>query len=337
MGIDRTVDFLNTIEGNQFSLKESLNNAEKASPLVRNRFSKAQKKPTPPNKDPPPIEKHDDNEGENITFLSEATKINMHLGEAAGNLATLRKYKSNQAMAAMQRVLDLSNQRILELTTLQERLAEQQSTARGSWMALFRADVAISQEEEHRLLVIKFLTHRSSSLMAESYDLKEEKKNIFGKPEAKSPTGAMNNCAGEEKSMATLHTTPSAVSSGTKPPREAGDIDQPRISDSQMLMLLGENDQLMREYAEMHSMIVSTHADINEISRLQTTLQEHIVYQTEQIERLFDEAHGTIGTIQQANVYLSKAGKSQSASVRLFIAAIIFMSILLLLLHSISD
>lgn len=260
------------------------------------------------------------------TFGKEAATVNTHLSEAAASITTLKRLKNNDAMQTVQRVLDLSNQRILELQDLHDKLAEQRALTKGGWFSLFRGEEEKNSQDEHEVLIIKFLTHRASTLMAESYDLREEKKPVISL-----------------EHFVPIHPYPSTAATSTKheasqvpaPPKSSSSA--PTLGDSQMQMLLSENEHLMKEYSEMQNRITATQSDMNEISRLQNTLQEHIVHQAEQIERIFDDAQVTIGTLTQANQYLKQAGKGQSTSVRFFIISVLFMSFLLLLLHFISD
>lgn len=109
------------------------------------------------------------------------------------------------------------------------------------------------------------------------------------------------------------------------------------LTEGQLQLLAVENDALMKEYTETQSQIVTTQTSLNEISRLQGTLQEQLVYQASQVDRLFDEASSTVDTLRKANTYLNQATKKQSASVRFFLWLMFFASLFVLLLHWMSD
>lgn len=110
-----------------------------------------------------------------------------------------------------------------------------------------------------------------------------------------------------------------------------------KVSDQQMQELVTENDNLLREYTEMQSALVTTQTSIQEISRLQITLQEQLVYQATQIDRLFDDSMTTTETVRKANVQLSHAASHMSRSVRFFIITVLFAAFFLLLLHFLAD
>ena len=109
------------------------------------------------------------------------------------------------------------------------------------------------------------------------------------------------------------------------------------ISPIQMQQLVSKNDALLASYSETKTSLAQAEESIFEISRLQMTLQEQLLFQESQIERLHDEAGETVETVGRANAYLANAAKSQSASVRMAAFLIIFLALFLLLVHLISD
>lgn len=109
------------------------------------------------------------------------------------------------------------------------------------------------------------------------------------------------------------------------------------LDDQQMQELITENDNLLREYNDMQQDLNVAQASINDIARLQSTLQEQLIYQATQIDRLFDEAANTTDTVRKANNQLGHAAGHQSASVRFFLYFVLFATFFLLLLHIISD
>jgi t-SNARE complex subunit (syntaxin) len=98
-----------------------------------------------------------------------------------------------------------------------------------------------------------------------------------------------------------------------------------------------ENDALVREYMDMPEQVSTTQASLNDIARLQSTLQEQLVYQAAQIDCLYDDAITTVDTVRKANTHLNQAASRQSTSVKMFIWFIFLASLFVLLLHIISD
>ena len=109
------------------------------------------------------------------------------------------------------------------------------------------------------------------------------------------------------------------------------------MDQEQMLLLAEENESLVREYQGMREQITTTQASLNEISRLQSTLQEQLVYQSALIDRLFDDAVSTIDTVKRANTQLARATRGQSTSVKLFLWFIVIATLFVLTIHIVSD
>lgn len=222
---------------------------------------------------------------------------------------------------------------ILFGTTLMTLMGWIERRSSQGWLAVFRGSVA-SQLDQHEAAIVWFLNHRFSSLSqgAESYREQLErraKESLRVKESHKYAMASARPTLDQGGTPAAGYPVP--VLSNEYLAEEFG------VSPQQMQALAMENDSLLKEYGEMKQQIDTTHASINEIARLQTTLQEQLTYQAAQIDRLFDETSTTVNTIQRANTHLTQASKKRSGSVTFFLWFMVMATLFVLLLHIISD
>jgi t-SNARE complex subunit (syntaxin) len=109
------------------------------------------------------------------------------------------------------------------------------------------------------------------------------------------------------------------------------------LDSNQLAMLVTENEGLLKEFQDTTVHVEQAAASLNEISRLQTTLQEQLMYQAAQVEHIYDDAQDVALTMAKANQQLNRATRRQSSSVGFFICFVLFATILLLILHFSSD
>lgn len=199
------------------------------------------------------------------------------------------------------------------------------------WFSILQSTPESTQQDQHEEGVIWFLNHRVSTLTKEIENVRDAQK--------KKEKEAARLRDLRRSALASSRPSEQLASASTTTPALSTEkfAEEFKVSPEQMQMLVQENDALLKEYGEMREQISNTTASLNEIVRLQSTLQEHLIYQAAQIDRLFDEAQTTVETVRKANTHLNRAARTQSTSVRFFITFIILMSLFLLLIHIISD
>lgn len=194
---------------------------------------------------------------------------------------------------------------------------------RKGWLnSLVRDGDNYSQINQHEAAVIWFLNHKVSNI-TKAY---EKAKEVESARERRTI----------EKTWARLEPKKATIGAPEIISKEAFKQEF-GVDDRQMQELITENEGLLKEYLELQDSISTAQNSINEIARLQTTLQEQLIYQSAQIDRLFDDAVVTMDTVNKANAQLNKAASNQSTTVRIFLYFVLFATILLLLLHFISD
>ena len=207
----------------------------------------------------------------------------------------------------------------------------------NGWLSFAQTSNISKELDQHEAAVIWIINHRISKLTKDAEDYRDElaSKSKVNKSKKEwrqylpPTTVSVVSPAGEETNIP----SPSAPTFETV--ETFGE--KYNLNQDQLQMLCDENDALLKEYTEMKGQIAETHTSINEIARLQGILQEQIMYQSAQVDRIFDEATITVDTVRKANIQLSNASKSMSASTKFFVWVIIIASLFVLLLHFISD
>lgn len=103
------------------------------------------------------------------------------------------------------------------------------------------------------------------------------------------------------------------------------------IPPSQLQDLIHKNEAIVKEYEEMKTHIDRTESTIFDISKLQSTLEEQLLYQNNKVDNLLDDASSSLHHLSNANKNLSSAGKKQSMSIKFVFFVLILCSILLLI------
>lgn len=105
------------------------------------------------------------------------------------------------------------------------------------------------------------------------------------------------------------------------------------LSEQQMQMLQREKQELYNELLDTQAQMKHTERSVHEIARLQTTLQESLLYQEAQIERIYDDVDIAVDMVQKGNLYLKKASGKQSTFARIMVFLILFLTGIMLFMH----
>ena len=200
--------------------------------------------------------------------------------------------------------------------------------ARRGWLSFLKAD-ALSQLDQHEATIVWFLNHRAANL---TKDFENARREVEEREREASRIRSMRRSAlasARPVEMEPIAKVPAMTSDSFA--AEFG------VSAAQMQELAQENDALVKEYSEMRNAITNTQASMNDIVRLQATLQDQLLYQEAQIDRIYDEATDTLDTVRKANAHLNRATSGQSTSVRFFLWFMVFVTLFVLVLHLISD
>lgn len=103
------------------------------------------------------------------------------------------------------------------------------------------------------------------------------------------------------------------------------------IPPSQLQELVNKNEAIIKEYEEMKTHIDKTESSIFDISKLQSTLEEQLIYQNNRVDSLLDDASNSLHLISNANKNLNSAGKKQSMSIKFVFIVLLLCSFLLLI------
>ncbi|CAE6364683.1 unnamed protein product [Rhizoctonia solani] len=119
------------------------------------------------------------------------------------------------------------------------------------------------------------------------------------------------------------------------PPEESedDDYDDLELSASQILQFEQENAALLRSMEDTLASVKVAESRLLDISALQTELVAHLTRQTEAIDQLYDEAVGSQGDVNRANVQLRKARENQADSRIFLIVFLLGASGALLFIH----
>lgn len=131
--------------------------------------------------------------------------------------------------------------------------------------------------------------------------------------------------AGGDKSIASLFglSAPSSSPVGGLPPA-MGVVpeDEPpiesQLSAAQLQQFESENSTLLSNMQDQLDSVLAAEKSLLEVSALQTELVRHLVQQTELVDRLYDEAVGSVADVGNANVQLEKA-RERAKDSRLFL------------------
>jgi syntaxin 18 len=147
---------------------------------------------------------------------------------------------------------------------------------------------------------------KEAARLAASSDLSSRAKSLFGG--GTTPTSTNGGWADEGIS-------PKSSTTAIIP-------DGPRIEDQlsqeQLQQFESENNVLLEHMQSQLDSVLSAEKSLLEISALQTELVRHLVQQTEMVEKLYDEAVGSVAEVGKANEQLKKA-KQRGSEARFFL------------------
>ncbi len=104
----------------------------------------------------------------------------------------------------------------------------------------------------------------------------------------------------------------------------------PPLTDQQIQQYSSETSQMLESMSSTLDSALLAEQSLLEIASLQTSLITHLQTQTESINLLYDDAIGSVGEVERANVQLKKA-KERGGSARLFLLVFLIGSSMALL------
>ncbi len=218
---------------------------------------------------------------------------------------------------------------ISHLQTLADTLDElEQARRKRGWFAS-STSAGHSQLSQHMAAIIIFLNHLNSVLSKRFEAMK----------------GAVRSrSVVQEKritSLAAIRKDSKPTSPNTSPTTAAAHLmdvgefaEQYGLSQDQIQMLQEEKQALFQELSQTKQQVSQAEKSVSEIVRLQITLQETLMYQETQIERLYDDSEVTLDMIQRGNVFLNKASKSQHTFRNIIVTIILIATFILWFMHS---
>lgn len=219
-------------------------------------------------------------------------------------------------------------QRIARLQESVDHLA-QQCQPKSGWFSSGTQEN--TQLVQHMSAVLWFLSHKYSMLSKAFNKISDDKQK--GKEHLKRlQDKRMSALASVQLKSPTTRKSPDVAVTESK--MKVDEFAQKYgLSSDQVQMLQHEKQELFNELQDMQGQMRQTEKSVAEIARLQTTLQESLMYQETQIERLYDDIDLTIDMVQKGNMYLNKASKNQSAFSKIMVFLILFMTGIMLFMH----
>jgi syntaxin 18 len=151
---------------------------------------------------------------------------------------------------------------------------------------------------------------REAAKLSARNDLSSRAKGLFGGPNPSGSTSASGSGWTSYPNGSGLSNT--AIIDPDEPPIES------QLSAEQLQQFESENNVLLEHMQSQLDSVLSAEKSLLEISALQTELVRHLVQQTEVVERLYDEAVGSVAEVGKANEQLKKA-KERGGEARLFL------------------
>jgi len=219
-------------------------------------------------------------------------------------------------------------QRIAGLQDLVDRVAELDKPKTG-WFSSSSTGLAESQLAQHFATIVWFLGHKYSEI-SKSFDRQ--------KANRKQDLSHLKHVQ-EKRAMALAASTlqQKSMTRPILPVEEKIAVDafaqKYDLSPDQVQMLQHEKQELFHELADTQSQMRQTERSVAEIARLQTTLQESLMYQETQIERLYDDVDTALLMVDRGNAYLGKAAKNQSAFSKIIVTLVLCLTGILLFMH----
>lgn len=242
----------------------------------------------------------------------------------------------------LQELLDLCQARVSTLQNLSEKRRESRNDTKKiskfSWIdGMFgpSSTERLSHIDQHEAAIVAFVNHRMSHLTKclES----ERSARIFRFKKSEVIANTRFSVVASRRNHPATSPPSIKLMVPEEPETPVNFAEKYDLDNSQMAMLVSENEGLLQEFQETSRQVEQAAASLNEISRLQTTLQEQLIYQAAQVEHIYDDADEVAVTMLKANQHLVSASGRQSSSVRFFVCFVLFATLLLLVLHFASD
>lgn len=231
----------------------------------------------------------------------------------------------------LQEVLDVATGRVAVLQQSAESRAQRRRELHAQdagiisrVMSLASGESAASMLDRHEAAVAWFLGHRLS-LLTRRLEAVRAKADAAGR--------IRERISVLRETASSRATVPSAGILDDNSDQTNHHAERPTLSAQQLQQLSTENESLLAELQQTHAAVERSAATLSEISRLQSTLQEQLVFQAAQIDRLHADAEMTVDTLGRANEQLTAAGQRQVTSARLLLWLFIFSALIVLILH----
>ncbi|THH33675.1 hypothetical protein EUX98_g561 [Antrodiella citrinella] len=114
---------------------------------------------------------------------------------------------------------------------------------------------------------------------------------------------------------------------------DVDDDDELELTESQIMQFETENANLLQNVQDTLASVQQAESRLMEISTLQMELVTHLTKQTEQTEKLYDDAIATAATVEKGNVQLKEARRRARDSRKWILLFLIGASLSLLFLH----
>lgn len=218
-------------------------------------------------------------------------------------------------------------QRIALLQEHADKLAELDKPRRSRWFG--STPNQDSQLAQHVAAIIWFLGHRYSTA-SKRYDSMREAEQAARIRSKKAQDRRLAALASVKQKSPT---TPKSFPVVEEQANVQDFAQKYGLSPDQIQMLQSEKDALFQELEGMKNQVRQTEQSVSEIARLQTTLQESLVYQEGQIERIYEDVDLATDMVSKGNVFLGKASKNQSTFSKIMVTLILAMTFVMLFMH----
>lgn len=185
----------------------------------------------------------------------------------------------------------------------------------------------------HRGSIIWTLNNMLAKLSATQTDMQEERAKRRDERNRTLGGGATREAAAlqvaAERSGSSMGPTPIPAAALNITPAGEPPIEE-QLSAHQLQQFESENSALLEHMESQLSSVLAAEKSLLEISAMQTELVRHLVQQTEIIDRLYDEAVGSVSQMGKANKQLKQA-KERSGEARLMLLVFLIGATLSLL------
>ncbi|CCO26369.1 Syntaxin-18 [Rhizoctonia solani AG-1 IB] len=276
--------------------------------------------------------------------------LNSMNSDAWANVKSLTNAERDQLDLQANVILTKCAQRVRELEQLEKQHNELAASRANPLLRMLPSRLTQSTELAdgdtralHRSNIAWYLTRRLTETGAAQKEMQEERvrrqveraTTLGSSIAAPDPNPAPGSTSTSSGWNASAWGRPSQPIPGPPPLEEPedDDYDDLELSPSQMLQFEQENAALLRSVEDTLASVKVAESRLLDISALQTELVAHLTRQTEAIDQLYDEAVGSQGDVNRANVQLRKARENQADSRIFLIVFLLGASAALLFIH----